>query len=95
MSPVLGKAYPAASPDRGPCPPEDFGGDIGNETLLEAWLDPPREKHEANRRWAPRKFEPKRCDDEAVNRAIARALRLSRGGYRARLMWVMGSLYHK
>ena len=54
------------------------------EAFLEAWLDPDHEEHVDNLRWAGRKFDPERFDVEAADRAIRRALRLSRGNYRAR-----------
>jgi len=81
-----GFKYPRCIAGSRACPPEDVGGDIGYEAFLEAWLDPDHEEHAENRRWAGRKFDPERFDLEAANRAIARALRSSRGGYRARLI---------
>jgi glutamate formiminotransferase len=37
------------------------------------------------RQWVGRKFEPEHFDLEAANKAIARAIRASKGGYRFRL----------
>jgi hypothetical protein len=79
---VGGVKYPRCIAGSRACPPEDVGGDAGYEAFLEAWLDPDHEEHAANRRWAGRKFDPERFDLEAANRAIVRALKLSRGGYR-------------
>jgi hypothetical protein len=36
------------------------------------------------RRWAGRKFAPEAFDLEATNKAVAKALRVARGGYRFR-----------
>jgi len=79
-----GVKYPRCIAGSRACPPEDVGGDIGYEQFLEAWRDPEHEEYAANRRWAGRKFDPEHFGLEATNRAIARALRLSRGDYRAR-----------
>jgi hypothetical protein len=38
----------------------------------------------AMRRWAGRKFDPERFDLDDNNKAIARAIRRSKGGYRFR-----------
>lgn len=82
VPPAEGVKYPRCISGSRACPPEDVGGDIGYEAFLEAWRDPAYEEHAANRRWAGRKFDPERFDLEAANRAIVRALKLSRGGYR-------------
>lgn len=84
VPPAEGVKYPRCIAGSRACPPEDVGGDIGYEAFLEAWLDPDHEEHADNRRWAGRKFDPERFDLEATNRAIARALRVSCGDYRAR-----------
>ncbi len=65
-------------------PPEDVGGASGYFEFLEAWLDPSHDEHKAMRRWAGRNFDPERFDLEATNKAIAKALRAARGGYRFR-----------
>lgn len=65
-------------------PPEDVGGCYGYAEFLEVWRDPSKEEHKAMRRWAGRKFDPERFDLEATNKAIARALRASKGSYRFR-----------
>lgn len=86
MPPAAGVKYPRCIAGSRSCPPEDVGGEIGYEQFLEAWRDPEHEEHADNRRWAGRKFDPERFDIDDANRAIARALRLSRGGYRGRLI---------
>ena len=65
-------------------PPEDVGGTSGYAEFLEAWRDPLDEQHRDMRRWAGRKFDPERFDLDANNKAIARAIRRSKGGYRFR-----------
>ena len=82
--PAEGIKYPRCIAGSRACPPEDVGGDSGYEAFLEAWLDPGHEEHADNRRWAGRKFDPERFELDPTNRAIARALRVSCGDYRAR-----------
>ena len=65
-------------------PPEDVGGSSGYAEFLEAWRDPTHEEHKDMRRWAGPKFAPERFDLKATNKAIARALRAAKGGYRFR-----------
>ncbi|MBA4081079.1 MAG: hypothetical protein C0496_07435, partial [Erythrobacter sp.] len=90
VPPAEGVKYPRCIAGSRSCPPEDVGGDIGYEAFLEVWRDPDHEDHADNRRWAGRKFDPERFNLEATNRAIRRALRLSRGDYRARQIESMG-----
>lgn len=65
-------------------PPEDVGGPWSYGDFVEAWSDPGHEDHKDTRRWAGRKFHPERCNLDDINKAIARALRLSKGDYRFR-----------
>ena len=65
-------------------PPEDVGGPSGYFGFLEAWFDPSHDEHKAMRRWAGRKFDPELFDLDATNKAIAKTLRVARGGYRFR-----------
>jgi hypothetical protein len=65
-------------------PPEDVGGPSGYGDFLDAWLDPDHEEHKAMRRWAGRKFDPEIPDLDAINKAIAKAMRVSKGEYRFR-----------
>lgn len=82
--PVDGVKYPRCIEGKRGCPPEDVGGTGGYTQFLEAWLDPHHEDHKANRQWAGRKFEPEGFDLDATNKAIIRAMRAARGGYRFR-----------
>ncbi|WP_136659227.1 plasmid pRiA4b ORF-3 family protein [Nitratireductor sp. XY-223] len=65
-------------------PPEDVGGPSGYAKFLEVWLDPEHEEHKAVRQWAGRRFNPDRVNLNQVNKAIAKALRASKGDYRFR-----------
>jgi Plasmid pRiA4b ORF-3-like protein len=65
-------------------PPEDAGGPSGYASFLKAWLDPDHEEHKAMHRWAGGKFHPESCNLDDINKAIAKALRLSKGDYRFR-----------
>ena len=82
--PVEGVKYPRCIGGSRACPPEDVGGYSGYADFLEAWIDPEHEDHQANRRWAGKKFDPERFDIDATNKAIAKALRACKGGYQAR-----------
>ena len=79
-----GVKYPRCIAGARSGPPEDVGGTSGYADFLEAWLDPHHEDHKAMRRWVGRKFEPEQCNLDAINKAIAKALRASRGDYRFR-----------
>lgn len=49
------------------CPPEDCGGPMGYEDLLDALSDPAHPEHDRMRKWAPPDFEPTFFDmDEAT-----------------------------
>ena len=79
-----GVQYPRCIQGSRSGPPEDVGGPSGYADFLEAWRDPLDDEHKAMRRWAGRKFDPERFDLDATNKAIARAMRRSRGSYRFR-----------
>jgi len=79
-----GVTYPRCIAASRSGPPEDVGGPYGYADFLEAWRDPAHDEHKAVRRWVGRKFDPEACDLVAINRAIAKAVRLSRGDYRFR-----------
>ncbi|KUR74251.1 hypothetical protein AQZ50_17995 [Novosphingobium sp. Fuku2-ISO-50] len=79
-----GVKYPRCIAGERAGPPEDVGGYPGYADFLEAWLDPAQEEHKAMRRWAGKKFDPERCDLEAINKAISKAIRACRGDYRQR-----------
>lgn len=60
------------------------GGTSGYTDFLEAWLDPSHDEHKAMHRWVGRKFHPELCNLDDINKAIAKAMRSSKGGYRFR-----------
>jgi hypothetical protein len=80
----IGVNYPRCLAGSRSAPPEDVGGSHRYTLFVEAWADPAHEEHKDMRRWVGRKFDPERFDLEATNKAIARALRAARGGYRFR-----------
>jgi hypothetical protein len=79
-----GVKYPRCVAGSRSRPPEDVGGPSGYLGFLEAWLDPTHDEHKAMCRWAGRKFDPECFDLEATDKAISKALRVARGGYRFR-----------
>jgi Plasmid pRiA4b ORF-3-like protein len=79
-----GAKYPRCIAASRSGPPEDVGGTSGYAEFLEAWIDPSHDEHESMHRWAGRKFHPELCDLGAINKAITKALRSSKGGYRFR-----------
>jgi|TARA_B100000614_G_scaffold79317_1_gene70800 hypothetical protein len=76
--------YPRCIAGKRSGPPEDVGGTSGYADFLGAWLDPDHEEHKAMRRWVGRKFHPETCNLDDINKAIAKAMRASKGGYRFR-----------
>lgn len=80
-----GVKYPRCIAGKRSGPPEDVGGTSGYADFLEVWFDPEHEDHADNKRWVGRKFDPERFDLEATNKAITKALRACKGGYRFRL----------
>ena len=79
-----GVKYPRCIDGHRAGPPEDVGGPSGYADFLEAWCDPLHDQHTDMRRWVGRKFDPDRFDLDANNKAIARAIRRSKGSYRFR-----------
>ncbi len=79
-----GVKYPRCIAGSRAGPPEDVGGPSGYADFLDAWRDPLHEQHRDMRRWAGRKFDPERFDLDDNNKAIARAIRRSKGSYRFR-----------
>ena len=80
-----GAKYPRCIAAARSGPPEDVGGPSGYAGFLEAWLDPDHEDHKAMRRWSGgSKFHPEACNLDTINKAIAKALRASKGDYRFR-----------
>jgi hypothetical protein len=80
-----GTKYPRCVGGSRRAPPEDVGGPSGYFDFLEAWHDPRHKQHKAMRRWAGRAFHPELFDLDANNKAIAKALKRSKGNYRFRL----------
>jgi hypothetical protein len=79
-----GVKYPRCIAGSRAGPPDDVGGTSGYANFLDAWSNPRHEEHQAMRRWVGRKFNPKRFDLDDNNKAIARAIRRSKGSYRFR-----------
>lgn len=77
-------AYPRCIAASRSGPPEDAGGPWSYGEFVEAWSDPTHSEHREIRRWAGRKFNPEHCDLAAINTAIAKAMRHSKGDYRFR-----------
>jgi hypothetical protein len=65
-------------------PPEDVGGPFGYADFLIAWRNPANDQHKDMRDWVGRGYDPERFNLEQNNKAIARAMRRSRGSYRFR-----------
>ncbi|KUM25197.1 hypothetical protein AU467_04240 [Mesorhizobium loti] len=79
-----GVSYPRCVEADRSGPPEDVGGPRGYAEFLEAWRDRGHDEHKAMRRWVGHKFHPDNCDLDSINKAIAKAMRASRGDYRFR-----------
>ena len=54
------------------CPPEDVGGAFRYAEFLTAIADPKHEEHEAYREWSGGRFDPRRFDLDAANRALSK-----------------------
>ena len=54
------------------CPPEDVGGAFRYEEFLTAVGDPSHEEHETYREWSGGRFDPRRFDLDAANRALGK-----------------------
>lgn len=68
VDPYDGQVAPVACLDGArAAPPEDCGGPIGYEHLLDALADPADEEHEELQVWAGEGFDPSFFDREAVN----------------------------
>jgi hypothetical protein len=72
LSPADGVRYPVCLAGARACPPEDCGGVIGYERMLEALDDPGDDEHQEYLDWLGGEFDPDAFDLEAVNRALER-----------------------
>lgn len=54
------------------CPPEDVGGALRYAEFLVAIADPTHEEHDTFREWSGDRFDPKRFNLDATNRAIGK-----------------------
>jgi hypothetical protein len=52
------------------CPPEDCGGPLGYQLMLEALADPRSERHAEMKAWVPRAFNAEKFDLAAVNKKL-------------------------
>lgn len=65
-------------------PPDDCGGPLGYADFVEVLRNPRHRRHAELRGWAGPRFDPERFNLDETNKAIDRALRRARGGYRFR-----------
>jgi hypothetical protein len=70
LSPQAGVRYPVCLAGARACPPEDVGGRIGYENLLEAIHNPNHLQHEGYLEWIGDNFDPEAFDAEKVNRKL-------------------------
>ena len=68
IPPDEGVHYPICVDGKRACPPEDCGGEIGYEDLLEALNDPEHEEHEHYSEWVGEYFDPERFCLKEINR---------------------------
>jgi Plasmid pRiA4b ORF-3-like protein len=54
------------------CPPEDVGGALRYADFLAAIADPTHEEHEVFRDWSGGRFDPRRFNLDATNRALSK-----------------------
>jgi hypothetical protein len=65
-----GTLYPVCLTGKRACPPEDCGGALGYEELLEILKDPFHPEHEEMFDWLPGDFDSEKFDLESVNREL-------------------------
>ena len=62
--------YPICTDGERACPPEDCGGTMGYEELLEVLNDPDHEEHEHYSEWAGEDFDPEKFDIKETNNML-------------------------
>src|SRR6202158_3429812 len=72
LPPQAGVRYPVCLAGARACPPEDVGGTVGYENLLEAIHDPNHPQHEGYLEWIGDSFDPEAFDVDEVNRKLRR-----------------------
>ena len=72
LSPQAGVQYPVCLAGARACPPEDVGGTVGYENLLEAIHNPNHPQHEEYLEWVGDSFDPEAFDADEVNRKLRR-----------------------
>ena len=70
IPPEEGVHYPICNYGERACPPEDCGGEIGYEELLEALNDTEHEEHEHYSEWVGEDFDPENFDLKATNQML-------------------------
>ena len=70
LSPEAGVQYPLCLEGARACPPEDVGGTVGYENLLEAIHDPNHPQHREYLEWIGDSFNPEAFDLNEVNRKL-------------------------
>jgi hypothetical protein len=66
-----GTHYPVCLTGKRACPPEDCGGALGYEELLEILKDPSHPEHEDKFNWLPGDFDTEKFDIESVNMRLS------------------------
>lgn len=70
LVPQAGVHYPVCLAGARACPPEDVGGTVGYENLLEAIHNPNHPQHEGYLEWIGDNFDPEAFDAGEVNRKL-------------------------
>ncbi len=71
-SPMPDEKYPQCIKGKRACPPEDVGGILGYETLLDALQDEGHEEHGSYLEWLGGEFDPEAFDLVAINQDLCR-----------------------
>lgn len=70
LDPIPGKKYPVCLEGARNTPPEDCGGTMGYEHLLEVLADPENAEYEELKEWVGPHFDPERFEIEWINREL-------------------------